>query len=293
MPTPSPQPDAPDIRLVAIDMDGTLLDADHEVPATFWPLLAELDVRGITVCPASGRQLATLVRQMGEHAPRLCFIAENGGYVVRRDEELSADVVDAGVVVRIVEAVRALAGSGADVGVVVCGKRSAYIERHDAAFVDECDRYYALLARVEDLTTIEDEVLKVAVFDFGDAAATTEPALAPFRDTQQVVVSGQHWVDVMNPTTHKGTALRAIQRELGVSREQTMAFGDYLNDLELLDAAAWSYAMADAHPDVRERARFVAPGNDANGVVRTIAAVLGIRVDGVEPLDAEVAADGR
>jgi hydroxymethylpyrimidine pyrophosphatase-like HAD family hydrolase len=68
-----------------------------------------------------------------------------------------------------------------------------------------------------------------------------------------------------------------------------MAFGDYLNDRELLDAAAWSYAMANAHPEVRARARFAAPGNDENGVVRTIAAVLGIAIAGVAPLDAGTA----
>lgn len=300
MPTPSPAtpavpdvPDVPDIRLVAVDMDGTLLDPDHEVPPTLWPLLDELDARGIAFCPASGRQLATLARQLGAHAPRLCFIAENGGIVVREGAVLSTDVVDPTVVLQVVEAVRALAASGADVGVVVCGTRSAYVERHDAAFVDECDRYYALLARVDDLTEVEDDVLKVAVFDFGDAATTTEPALARFRDTQQVVVSGAHWVDVMNPTTHKGAALETVQRALGVTREQTMAFGDYLNDRELLDAAAWSYAMANAHPEVRARARFVAPGNDENGVVRTIAAVLGIDVDGVAPLDAGTVAVAR
>jgi Cof subfamily protein (haloacid dehalogenase superfamily) len=293
---PSPSSSAapvPDIRLIAVDMDGTLLDEDHEIHPTLWPLLAELEARGITFCPASGRQYATLARQLGEHAGRLCFIAENGGLVVRGGEELSSDVVDPGVVVRVVGAVRALAASGADVGVVVCGKRSAYIERHDRAFVEECERYYALLARVADLMAVDDDVLKVAVFDFGDAASTTAPALARFRDTQQVVVSGAHWVDVMNPTTHKGAALASVQRALGVTREQTMAFGDYLNDLELLDAATWSYAMANAHPDVRERARFVAPGNDANGVVRTITAVLGLEVEGVEPLDVGAGVDAR
>ena len=57
---------------------------------------------------------------------------------------------------------------------------------------------------------------------------------------------------------------------------QTMAFGDYLNDLELLDAAAYSFAMDNAHPEVRARARYVAPANTRNGVARTIASVLGI-----------------
>ena len=275
----------PDIRLIAVDMDGTLLDDAHEVDPSLWPLLRELDRRGIAFCPASGRQYATLAETMGAAADPLFFIAENGAYVVRHGLEVSSDVVERAVVHEIVEAVRALAEAGADVGAVVCGKRSAYVERPDAAFVAECDRYYALLTEVEDLLAVDDEVLKVAVFDFGSAAATTEPGLARFRATHQVVVSGEHWVDVMNPTTHKGAALERVQAALGVTRAQTMAFGDYLNDVQMLDAAGWSYAMENAHPTVREHAQFMAPGNDENGVVRVVAAVLGITLDGVEPID--------
>ncbi|MGW7418750.1 HAD hydrolase family protein, partial [Streptomyces sp. NPDC054813] len=120
------------------------------------------------------------------------------------------------------------------------------------------------------------DVIKVALFDFGPAERTTAPALAGFAGTHQVVVSGEHWVDVMNRTANKGTALRGLQRELGITPAQTMVFGDYLNDLEMLDAAEWSFAMANAHPDVISRARHLAPSNNDNGVLRTVARVLGL-----------------
>ena len=55
-----------------------------------------------------------------------------------------------------------------------------------------------------------------------------------------------------------------------------MAFGDYFNDVGMLDAAYYSFAMDNAHPDIRAHARFVAPPNTANGVVRTIRSVLGL-----------------
>jgi hydroxymethylpyrimidine pyrophosphatase-like HAD family hydrolase len=89
-------------------------------------------------------------------------------------------------------------------------------------------------------------------------------------------VSGEHWVDVMSPTADKGHALRAVQDARGITPEQTMAFGDYFNDVGMLDAAAYSFAMDNAHPDVRAHARFVAPANTENGVVRTITSVLGL-----------------
>ena len=63
----------------------------------------------------------------------------------------------------------------------------------------------------------------------------------------------------MSPTADKGHALRAVQAALGVTAEQTMVFGDYFNDIGMLDAAYWSFAMDNAHPDVRAHARFVAP----------------------------------
>ena len=51
---------AEDLRLIAVDMDGTLLDAEGRVPDALWPLLEELRERDIHFAPASGRQLATL-----------------------------------------------------------------------------------------------------------------------------------------------------------------------------------------------------------------------------------------
>ena len=129
---------------------------------------------------------------------------------------------------------------------------------------------------MDDLTTVEDEFLKVALFDFGPVERTTAPALEPLTATHQVVVSGEHWVDVMHPTTHKGAAVEAVQRRYGITPAQTMAFGDYLNDLEMLDAAEHSYAVANAHPTVLARARNVAPSNSEDGVVRTIRAVMGL-----------------
>lgn len=247
---------------------------DKRIPEGLWDTLARLRERGVLFSPASGRQYATLAAEFAEVADGMVFIAENGTYVVRDGRELSSDPLEPGVAARIVGAVRGLAAGGVDLGAVVCGKRSAYVERADEAFLAEVRRYYVRCEVVEDLTAVDDEVIKVALFDFGPVEETTAPALAPFADTHQVVVSGEHWVDVMNRTANKGAALRRLQRELGITPAQTMVFGDYLNDLEMLDAADWSFAMANAHPQVVGRARHLAPSNNDNGVLRTIARVL-------------------
>ncbi|MER6420092.1 Cof-type HAD-IIB family hydrolase [Streptomyces sp. NPDC001137] len=265
-----------DIRLVVTDMDGTLLDDAKRIPPGLWETLAELRRRGVLFSPASGRQFATLAREFAEVAEGMVFIAENGAYVVRDGVELSSDPLGPGVAAGVVQAVRRLVAEGVDVGAVVCGKRSAYVERSDEPFLAEVRKYYVEHRIVEDATALDDDVIKVALFDFGSAAHTTAPALQSFTPTHQVVVSGEHWVDVMNRTANKGSALRRLQHELGITPAQTMVFGDYLNDLEMLDAADWSFAMAGAHPDVIARARHLAPSNNDNGVLRTVAHVLNL-----------------
>ena len=89
-----------------------------------------------------------------------------------------------------------------------------------------------------------------------------------------MAVSGPHWLDVMAAGVSKGAGLRTLQEALEVGRDETAAFGDYLNDLEMLDAAAHSYAMANAHPRLRARARHIAAANSDNGVARAIEAML-------------------
>lgn len=278
---PEPPAAAADIRLVVTDMDGTLLDDDKRIPAGLWEVLERLRERGVLFSPASGRQYASLAREFAEVAEGMVFIAENGAYVVRDGEELSSDPLDTDVVARVVAQARRLTADGVDMGVVVCGKRSAYVERSDEPFLAEVARYYVRHQVVGDVAAVDDEIVKVALFDFGSAEERTAPALASFAHTHQVVVSGEHWVDVMNRTAHKGAALRRLQRELGITPAQTMVFGDYLNDLEMLDAAEWSFAMTGAHPEVVRRARHLAPSNNDNGVLRTVVRLLGLPVAGL------------
>ncbi|WP_328922909.1 Cof-type HAD-IIB family hydrolase [Streptomyces griseoaurantiacus] len=273
---PSPPPAAgPGIRLVVTDMDGTLLDGEGRIPEDFWPLLSRMERRGIVFCPASGRQYATLRAQFRRAPADTVFIAENGTYVVQDGRELSSDVLDRDVVTEAVGTVRELSARGADTGTVVCGKRSAYVERTDPAFLAEVRTYYARLEQVEDVTAVDDDLIKLAFYDFGRAEEGLAPALKPFGVTHQVVLSGERWVDVMNPGANKGAAVRGLQGRLGITPDQTVVFGDYLNDLEMMDTATWSFAMANAHPDIRLRARHLAPAHTENGVVSTLAALLG------------------
>ena len=67
-----------------------------------------------------------------------------------------------------------------------------------------------------------------------------------------------------------------LSETLHIPLTDTMAFGDYLNDFELLSEAGLAYAMENGHPDLKRIADRIAPSNDQNGVVRAITAYFGL-----------------
>lgn len=267
-------PTPADVRLVVADMDGTLLDEHSAIPDSLWPVLRRLRDRGITFAPASGRQYATLAHQFERALDGMVIIAENGSYVLRNGIEVSSITLDRALVMEAIDVLRDYNARGGNIGIVLCGKRSAYIERVDDPFTEQVRDYYLALQEVDDLTAVKDAFLKFAIYDFGDPVTGTAAELARFQDRANVVVSAAHWVDVMAPGANKGAAVQSLQHRLGVSREQTVAFGDYLNDLELIDAAGQSYAMANAHPDIIAHARFLAPSNTEHGVITVLDEIL-------------------
>ena len=149
-----------DIRLVVADMDGTLLDERSRIPDGFWPMLARLKRRGVEFVPASGRQYATLRNMFAGKAAEildggeLSYIAENGNVVALDDKVVEVHGVDLDVTRHVIDLVDDAAASGEhNVGLVVCGLKSAYVQRSDKPFLDEVGKYYAALSIVDDLAS--------------------------------------------------------------------------------------------------------------------------------------------
>lgn len=267
---------APDIKLVVADLDGTLLDERKQMPAETFGLIRELQAAGVAFAPASGRQWATIESMFHEVADELVIIAENGAYVTHRGVEVAAHPLDPAWASETVARTQGLADRGVDLGIVVCGIESAWIDRTDQPFLDQVEPYYRRLKVVDDLTAVDDTIIKLAVHDFGDLEAVTAPFLIEHAEKNPVALSGAHWVDVMAEGVNKGLAVRELQSEMGIDATQTMVFGDYLNDYEMLEAADWSFAMGNAHPDILDLANYTAPPNSENGVITTVRAVLGL-----------------
>ena len=117
--------------------------------------------------------------------------------------------------------------------------------------------------------------MKLAVYTPGPVAPLAEATLARFADTHQYAVSGANWADLQIRGVDKGSAVRDLQRFLGVTRSQTAVFGDAGNDLSMMSEGDLSFAMANASADVVEAARFVAPSNNEAGVAQVLRTLLG------------------
>lgn len=253
-------------------MDGTLLDENSHIPAGFDRILSVMEDRDIVFAPASGRQLATLTDLFPTGAG--AFIAENGAVVTHAGTLVSTTPMAPNVWRDLVRRSRALPVSPRP-GLVLCGVTSAYVEVDDAAFVAETLNYYHRLQIVDDLLSVTDDIVNVSLYDATDASALVAP-FGPVDVDLDVIVSGQNWIDIMLKATTKGQATRDLQRALGVTARQTVAFGDYLNDLSLMDVADYSFAMDNAHPQVKAAARYVAPANTEAGVVTVLESLLGL-----------------
>jgi len=274
-----------DLRLAAIDMDGTLLDDDKNFPPGMDGLIALMDERGVTFAPASGRQVWTLI-DMFPSRPGMTVIGENGGIVMRDGVEVSCSPLDAPTLREAVRLVReATTGEGAiDGGLVMCGKKFAYVERLDDEYVAGVVPYYHRTQRVEDQMAVidaiesgesDDAIVKLAVYTPGPVAPLAEATLAHFARTHQYAISGANWADLQIRGVDKGSAVRDLQRFLGVTREQTAVFGDAGNDLSMMSEGELSFAMANASADVVAAARFVAPSNNEAGVAQVLRSLLG------------------
>ncbi|QRR03654.1 HAD family hydrolase [Dyadobacter sandarakinus] len=256
-----------DIRLIATDMDGTLLNSQHELSPDFYPVFESLKARQIVFVAASGRQYFNLEKTLDAIKNDVVFAAENGSYVVFQGKELHTQAMDQEVVKDFVAITREIPECYA----VICGKKKAYVENDEPGFIDRLKLYFERYEIVPDLTAIEDdEFLKYTVCDLKGSEGNSYPHFKSYEKDFQVKVSGPIWLDISHKDANKGRAMEVIQEKFGISPDETMAFGDYLNDLEMLQKARYSFAMANAHPEIRKIARYHAGSNDENGVVEVL-----------------------
>jgi Cof subfamily protein (haloacid dehalogenase superfamily) len=252
-------------RLLAVDIDGTLVNARREIT---WPVrraVREAQDRGVRVCLATGRiwpSARPFVEELGADPPVILY---NGGMVY--------DFAGGEVWVKIPLPLRHARA--------VLRILRAHPGAHPHVYVD--DRVYIpAMTETTELYQRKDGLRAEAVGDLADWLTVDpmkiliigeRPALeAVAREIDGLacgvnyVFSEINYLEILPPGVDKGTALRAAAERLGIAREAIIAVGDNLNDLGMIEYAGLGVAMANAPEALRARAGFVAPGNDEHGL---------------------------
>ncbi|XLS30373.1 HAD family hydrolase [Flavobacteriaceae bacterium M23B6Z8] len=260
-----------DVKLVVTDMDGTLLNSKGEVSDSFFELFKKLSQYDIHFVAASGRQYYSIVNKLAPVKDEITVIAENGGIALRKEEQLLIRDLPKKITFSFLEEMRKIKGAY----LILCGKDRAYIECRDDAFINTLKEYYERYEIVDDLTKVDHDLfLKIASYHFESSEQFIYPKVKHLENEYQVKVSGANWLDISHPKANKGNALQLVQKKLGIHKAETMVFGDYNNDLEMMELAHFSYAMENAHENIKEIANFNTSSNDDQGVEKVLEELL-------------------
>lgn len=254
-------------RLVATDLDGTLLHPDGTITPRSRAALTAVEDLGVTVVFVTGRPMRWMVdlwRHVGDHGLAVC---SNGGIVYdvpARDLRMARPIPrDTGLeVVRRIREIVPGTGFGME-------KPSGFVK--ESAFTD-LDREppdahvgsvaelfghdtVKLLARHEEL--VPEKFWRAVEDAAGDLVTTTWSSAGAL-------------VEISAAGVTKASTLALLCDELGVTSDQVLAFGDMPNDLAMMEWAGTSYAMANGHPTVLALAEHTAPANDDDGVAAVL-----------------------
>lgn len=265
------------IKFIAADLDGTLLNEKKDLPPDFDYVLDRLNDMGIRFAISSGRQYSTILEQFGKYSDRLIYIAENGAIAFDKGKRLVCDTMDKETVLEIE---KTLHGKEGLYTLICCADKAYGLPVPDSddgkLYIKNVNMYYKSFEFANDIDSIikNNDVVKVAVYDKYESETHTYPLLKKFYDTHNVVISGKNWLDVMELGTTKGTAIEKLQRLYNIKPEECMAFGDFMNDADMMRVCRESYAMGNAHPDLKALCRHTADTNENFGVTKTIREVV-------------------
>ncbi len=241
------------IKLVASDIDGTLLFGSGPVDPRICGIICKLREQGVRFAAASGRQYTNLRRLFAPVADDIDYICENGSLVIANGKICLKTTVEREYGKRLMRELYAIDGCE----VLLSGVYTCYVQPKYPGYAEHMREYVKNdVTVVEDVTAVPEEFLKIsAFFKEGvpeEAVGRLTEAAAPFM---RPVVSGLSWLDFLLDGCDKGTAMSALQKELGITKEETMCFGDNENDIELLSQCGEPCAMRDGNPRLHPYAK--------------------------------------
>jgi len=260
------------IKFIATDLDGTLLDDERRLPDGIFELIEALWARGVLFAPASGRQYASLKRFFAPVLDKVVFVCENGALVKYRGKTLHLNPIPDQEAKEALDAVRATP----HLRPMLCGAESAYIENDEQPFRDYAFASYDACVKVENLETVigKEPICKIAVFDEIAAAENGIRVLPPKLPRLRTIQSGRDWCDVSAPTADKGEAIRFLRGHFSFDKSECVAFGDHMNDYEMLCECGRAYVTENAYPPLKKLIADTVPSNREGGVAYKLREIL-------------------
>ena len=256
------------IKLVATDMDLTLLAADKSMPAGVDERIDALAKNGVLFCAASGRPALALRESFPAHHQDMALVADNGASVYLRDELVYRDLIDRDLYHEVLALATATEGSVP----VLCAFDDAYVLERDRCHEDVVSIYYRSITYVESFEELDVDSNKISIYFPGwDSKQKNDEVYSPaFASRLYLTCAGNEWLDFMNIGVDKGSGIRHLAQHLGIDLSDIAAFGDTYNDIPMLDIVGHSYVMANAAEHMHAHGKFLAPTNNEAGVLTVI-----------------------
>ncbi len=237
------------IRMIASDLDGTLLtEGTFDLNPEYYDVIKQLTQKGILFVAASGRHISSIRRMFRSLEEDVIFMAGNGSLAMYRGEVIALKPVDHGLFHEALGLMREVKPCLILVDHPECTWTDSDREDLQAWLRDG---YKVTLKKCQDIAQLEAPVLKLAMYLDHGTVREAERLRNHFGASLNIMKAGANWVDVVSPLADKASALEMLQKRFGVSREETIAFGDNDNDISMLKLAGHSYAVENAREGVR------------------------------------------
>lgn len=267
-------------RLVAVDLDDTLLDNDLRISWRAKQAIRQAGERGIHVTLATGRMFRSAVPYAEELGLNLPLITYQGALVKnsRSGEVLYHRPVPRELVEPVVEVIRSF------------GYHLQMYHNDELCMeklTPEGEDYSRLagvgITLVKDLKLYCPQPTKIPVVNYQEDKLDrlAEVLEEGFGSRLYVTKSKPYYLEVMHPHATKGRALQVVAEHFGVPREEVVAIGDSFNDLDMIRYAGLGVVMGNAREDIKRHADYVTRANDDEGVAEVLEQLV-LKTKGVE-----------
>lgn len=260
------------IRLIVSDIDGTLMpEGGNHINPEYMDVIRELTDRGAVFAAASGRQAESVDAVFHELRGRIYYLSDNGASIQTGGKSVRLIRMDKENVIMLLRELRA----HDDFHILLSTEKEYCTEDKDEDFLRLIfNEYKGVGECVDDLEKCADQCIKISVYNEGGSKSTYDALHDRWGQRFSVIISGAKWVDIMDFESSKGNAVRWIQRQLGVSEEETAVFGDNYNDIPMMECAGRSYASALSAPEIKAAANYEVASYEEDGVLQVLKQIL-------------------